>query len=167
MIQKKVCMLGSFSVGKTSLVRRYVESVFSDHYLSTVGVKVDRKVLEVQEKTLSLIIWDIEGGDEKKSRRGSYLRGASGVLLVVDGTRRRTLDEAVTLYSEVESLVGKIPGIFVINKSDLRSAWEVQDSDLELLRKGGFPVFETSAKENAGVDTIFNTLGSELLLRMS
>jgi small GTP-binding protein len=167
MIQKKVCMLGSFSVGKTSLVRRYVESVFSEQYLSTVGVKVDRKVLTIQGKEISLIIWDIEGGDEKKNRRGSYLRGASGVLLVVDGTRKRSLDDAVSLYSEVESLVGKIPGIFVINKSDLRPAWEVQDSDLELLRKGGFPVFEASAKENSGIDLIFGTLGSKLLLGMS
>jgi GTPase SAR1 family protein len=78
MIQKKVCMLGSFSVGKTSLVRRFVESMFSDAYLTTVGVKIDKKPLQVEGNDLTLMLWDIYGEDDFQKMRMSYLRGARG-----------------------------------------------------------------------------------------
>ena len=81
MVQKKVCMLGSFSVGKTSLVRRFVESIFSDTYLTTVGVKIDKKALQVDGNDATLMLWDIYGEDDFQKLRMSYLRGASGFLL--------------------------------------------------------------------------------------
>ncbi|CAN5885157.1 hypothetical protein BH20PSE1_BH20PSE1_21790 [soil metagenome] len=81
MLQKKICMLGFFGVGKTSLVRRYVCSVFSDTYLTTVGVKID-KTVTVREQTLNLLLWDIAGADDISALRISYLRGAVGYLLV-------------------------------------------------------------------------------------
>jgi small GTP-binding protein len=89
MTQKKICMLGSFSVGKTSLVARYVSSVFSDKYLTTVGVKIDKKTVAVDGADVTLLLWDIYGEDDFQKLRMSYLRGASGYLLVVDGTWRR------------------------------------------------------------------------------
>ena len=64
MFQKKVCVLGAFGVGKTSLVRRYVQSIFSDAYLTTVGVKIDKKNLNVGETPVTLILWDIAGEDD-------------------------------------------------------------------------------------------------------
>lgn len=60
-LQKKICMLGGFSVGKTSLVRRYVHSVFSDAYLTTVGVKIDKKIVTLPDRTVNLILWDLAG----------------------------------------------------------------------------------------------------------
>jgi GTPase SAR1 family protein len=58
-VQKKICMLGGFSVGKTSLVKRYVASIFSESYLTTVGVKIDKKTVTLGERVVHLILWRI------------------------------------------------------------------------------------------------------------
>src|SRR5262245_46833593 len=86
-IQKKLVLLGAPGVGKTSLVRRFVESLFDDKYLTTIGVKVDKKQLQVAGNDLLMMLWDIAGAEEKFSVPSSYVRGAAGMLLVVDGTR--------------------------------------------------------------------------------
>ena len=91
MLQKKICMLGGFAVGKTSLVRRFVQSIFSETYLTTVGVKIDKKSVVLSDKTVDLILWDLAGEDDIGSFRLSYVRGASGLVLVADGTRAATL----------------------------------------------------------------------------
>src|SRR5207344_2519833 len=97
MIQKKICMLGAFAVGKTSLVSRYVRSIFSDKYHSSVGVKVDKKLVVMGDEQLDLLLWDLYGEDEFQKIRPTYLRGSSGYVLVADGTRRETLEKAVGL----------------------------------------------------------------------
>ena len=84
-MQKKICMLGGFAVGKTSLVRRFVQSIFSDTYLTTVGVKIDKKSVALPDKTVDLILWDLAGEDDIGSFRVSNVRGATGLVLVVDG----------------------------------------------------------------------------------
>ena len=96
-LQKKICMLGGFSVGKTSLVKRFVESVFSETYLTTVGVKIDKKTVVLSDRIVNLILWDLAGEDNISSLRMSYLRGAAGYVLVADGTRRSTLNVALSL----------------------------------------------------------------------
>src|SRR5271155_1143033 len=100
-LQKKICMLGGFSVGKTSLVKRYVQSVFSETYLTTVGVKIDKKIVDLSGQTVNLILWDVAGEDDVSALRMSYLRGASGYVLVADGTRPATLDVALSLRDRV------------------------------------------------------------------
>ena len=87
MIQKKICMLGTFAVGKTSLVQRFVESIYSDKYHTTVGVKIDKKLVAVGGQEIMMLLWDIEGAETAHELRKSYLRGAAGYLLVADGTR--------------------------------------------------------------------------------
>src|SRR5262249_60783243 len=94
MLQKKICMLGGFSVGKTSLVKRYVESVFSEAYLTTVGVKIDKKIVDLGERAVNLILWDVAGEDDVSTVKMSYLRGSAGYVLVADGTRPSTLEVA-------------------------------------------------------------------------
>ena len=106
MIQKKVCMLGGFAVGKTSLVARFVTSIFSDKYLTTVGVKIEKKSVQVSNQQLDLVLWDIYGDDEFQRVRMSYLRGASGYLLVVDPTRKATLETAIALQDSAEKTIG-------------------------------------------------------------
>jgi len=112
MIQKKICMLGSFAVGKTSLVSRYVTSIFSDKYLSTVGVKVDKKVITVAEEEVTLVLWDLYGEDGFQTVQKSYLRGAAGYLLVVDGTRFETFAAA----RELQKMAARSP-------ATCRSCW--------------------------------------------
>lgn len=158
MIKKKICMLGAFAVGKTSLVQRYVHCLFADKYLTTVGVKIDKKPVSVHGTPVDLILWDIYGEDEFQEVRPSYLRGASGCLLVVDGTRRYTLDTAHTLLKRTQETVGRIPVIFVFNKSDLMDAWEIEPDQLAVLDSQGAVIIHTSANDGSGVETAFTTL---------
>lgn len=163
MIQKKICMLGSFSVGKTSLVRRFVESMFSDAYLTTVGVKIDKKSLQVDGNDLTLMLWDIYGEDDFQKLRMSYLRGASGFLLVVDGTRRATLDKVLSIKEEADKALGSIRAVMVLNKCDLTEQWEIDaDKEGELSGKG-WSVVRTSAKTGQGVEEAFIALARTML----
>jgi small GTP-binding protein len=162
MIQKKVCMLGGFAVGKTSLVSRFVRSLFSDKYHSTVGVKVDKKVVAIGEEQVNLLLWDIYGEDDFQRLRTSYLRGSAGYVLVVDGTRHETLEKAVVLQSRAREAVGPVPFVLMLNKSDLVEKWEVEDSAVEALVNQGWPAFRTSAKTGAGVEEAFRTLAQKM-----
>jgi small GTP-binding protein len=116
-IQKKICMLGGFAVGKTSLVSRFVHSVFSDKYLTTVGVKIEKKTVDLATEKLDLMIWDLYGEDDFQKVRTSYLRGSSGFLLVADGTRRSTLATAIALQETAERAVGRVPFLLLVNRA--------------------------------------------------
>jgi small GTP-binding protein len=164
-MQKKVCMLGAFAVGKTSLVSRFVKSLFSDKYHSSVGVKVDKKVVAVDEESLELLLWDLYGEDEFQKVRTSYLRGSAGYVLVADGTRRETLDRTVILQSKAEEAVGKVPFVLMINKSDLTEKWELDAAAISELSARGWPTFKTSAKTGAGVEEAFLALARKLVGR--
>ena len=163
MIQKKICMLGAYAVGKTSLVSRYVKSLFSDKYHSTVGVKVDKKTVKAGEDEVTLLLWDLYGEDEFQKIQASYLRGSAGYVLVVDGTRKETLARAVVLQSRAEEVTGKVPFVLMINKADLTAQWEVDEPALAELAERGWPVFKTSAKSGAGVEEAFLTLARGMM----
>jgi small GTP-binding protein len=163
MIQKKICMLGGYAVGKTSLVSRFVTSMFSDTYLTTVGVKIDKKSVAARGNEVDLIIWDIYGEDEFQKMRTSYLRGASGYLLVADVTRRATLDTAQALHALVEQSIGPIPFTLVLNKTDLLDRWDLDDAVVEQLKKR-WRVIQTSAKTGDHVDEAFVDLASEMVV---
>lgn len=163
MMQKKVCMLGGFAVGKTSLVRRFVTNVFSEHYQTTIGVIVEKKTVTVDHQDVMFMLWDLYGEDEFQHVRESYLRGSSGYILVIDGTRKATLDTARLLQQTVVRTVGPLPFVAIINKSDLRSEWEIDQPVIEQLREQGWPVFFGSAKLGQGVDELFAHLAAMLL----
>ena len=163
MLQKKICMLGSFAVGKTSLVRRFVESIYSDVYQTTVGVKIDKKNMQVDGKEVSLVLWDIYGEDDYQKMRWTYLRGASGYLLVADGTRKATLEKAVSLEQRVRQEVGAIPFVLVINKSDLIRDWELDSALESQLAAQGWSILRSSAKSGEGVEQSFSLLARKML----
>jgi small GTP-binding protein len=155
MIQKKVCMLGGFAVGKTSLVSRFVSSIFSEKYLTTVGVKIDKKSLTMDDREVTLMLWDIYGQDEFQTVQQSYLRGSSGYLLVVDGTRRATLETASKLQEIAQQVAGSVPFVVVLNKADLASEWQVDERGLWKLADRGATIVRTSAKTGEGVEETF------------
>ena len=163
MIQKKICMLGATGVGKTSLVSRYVLSLFSDTYLTTIGVKVDKKALAIDGQDVTLLLWDIYGEDEFQTVRTSYLRGTSGYLLVADGTRPLTLDTAHQLQKKAQSVIGQVPFVLVLNKADLASDWHVDDRALWRLAEDGWSVMRTSAKTGEGVEEAFVRLARRIV----
>jgi small GTP-binding protein len=163
MLQKKVCVLGAFGVGKTSLVRRYVQSIFSDAYLTTVGVKIDKKNLNVGEMPVTLILWDIAGEDDVTSIRMSYLRGASGYFLVADGTRGETLDVASSIQTRAAAEVGSVPFVLLLNKADLQNEWDLVAPSVEKLQQAGWTILRTSAKTGEGVEDAFQVLANRMV----
>ena len=163
MIQKKICMLGAFAVGKTSLVSRFVKSIFSEKYLTTVGVKIEKKMLTVEGQDVTLMLWDLAGEDEFLQVRMSYVRGSSGYFLVADGTRRNTLDTMMSLQQRVEETIGQVPFIVLLNKDDLRKQWEIDDAAINELPQRGWPVCRTSARTGAGVEDAFLALTKRML----
>ena len=163
MIQKKVCMLGATGVGKTSLVSRFVTSLFSDKYLTTIGVKVDRKPVVADGADVTLMLWDIYGEDEFQTVKESYLRGASGYLLVADGTRQLTLDTARELQTTAERVMGQVPFLLVLNKADLADGWRMDDRALWRLAESGWSVVKTSAKTGEGVEEAFLKLARKMV----
>lgn len=154
-VQRKVCMLGATAVGKTSLVRRFVESIFSEKYQATIGVKIDRKLVTLDDTTVSLLLWDLQGEDDFQRVRLSYLRGASGLIFVADGTRPETLLTTRSLRAQAEQTVGEVPSLLLLNKSDLADAWALDESYLETNGPTGLPVIRTSARSGERVDEAF------------
>lgn len=161
MIQKKICMVGLFATGKTSLVRRFVYSKFSESYHSTIGVKIDRKDVSVDGKDVKLLLWDLAGKDGFEDIQTSYLRGAAGILYVADGTRPETVQELTALRERAEAAVGSVPSLVALNKHDLTDAWAITEADIARLGNEGWRSFVTSAKTGDGVEAAFQQLAAE------
>lgn len=161
-IKKKVLMLGASAVGKTSLVQRFVKGIFSEKYLTTIGVKIDRKHLIIEGQEVDLLLWDINGNDEFQNVQASYFRGASGYLLVIDGTRKETLDDAYLLQREAERAIGNVPFVMIFNKSDL-DEWEFDETTINEIKSKELTTLKTSAKTGKGVDDAFRALTYKML----
>ena len=163
MTQKKVCTLGTSAVGKSSLVARFVKGIFSDSYLTTIGVKIDKKSITQRGHKIDLLIWDLNGEDRFQKLSMNYLRGTAGYLLVVDGTRRSTLDAALALHHKTQANLGDVPFVVLINKTDRKEDWEIEEADIKDLQARGWTVHETSAKTGSGVEKAFADLARKLL----
>ena len=163
MIQKKVCMVGVQGTGKTSMVKRFVHSLFSERYHSTVGVKIDRKVVTVDGGEVTLLLWDIEGRTEETEVPASYARGAHAVLYVADGTRRTTFEQLPSLRDHVRATVGDVPSLVALNKADLAEQWTLTRGDEASLPGAGLHHLRTSAKTGAGIEDAFTWIAREVL----
>lgn len=162
-IQKKVCLLGDFAVGKTSLVRRFIEGRFDDKYLSTIGVKISRKPMKRADHVLNLLIWDLAGGDDYSKMGNHYLRGAVGALIVCDLTRPDTL-EALGFYTkQLRDINENAAIVFIGNKVDLEDARQINDEQLKTIAaKKQVPFLLTSAKTGVSVADAFDLLATQL-----
>jgi small GTP-binding protein len=165
MIQKKVCMLGAAGVGKTSLVSRFVRSIFSDKYLTTVGVKIDKKVVALGDTEMTLMLWDLAGEEKGFPIKSHSLRGASGIFLVADG-HKSSLRTALDLRERVRDELGPVPCVLAANKIDLCKeswSWEYTLEELdERTENLGLVPFTTSALTGTGVDLAFEYLARQL-----
>lgn len=162
MIQKKVCMVGVYGTGKTSLVQQFVHSIFSVKYHSTVGVKIDRKQVEVGGTPVTLVLWDLAGRDVTQDIPASYLRGSHAMLYVVDGTRRETFEQLGSLRELASGAAGEVPSLIALNKTDLTDQWVLTPAD-EAALAGQGQVQKTSAKTGAGVAEAFGWLARQLV----
>lgn len=153
MKKKKVCMVGDFAVGKTSLTQKFVNNAFSEKYLTTVGVKIDTVELDDDK----LVVWDIAGRDTLSPLNANYLVGSSGYVLVADGTRPHTLSSLESLKATVEARIGDVPFVVALNKKD-DLAWSLTDAEIDVCRKKGWHLFVTSAKTGENVPELFQEL---------
>lgn len=151
----KICLLGDFSVGKTSAVAQYVHRTFSDMYLTTIGVKVDTKMIERPSGPVRLVLWDIAGSNRLGQARLNYLRGAHGFVLVAEGTRRETISVALDLWQQANSVLGaEVPAVLLVNKLDLVDSWEVSPELLASLART-LPVHCVSARTGESIEQAF------------
>jgi small GTP-binding protein len=164
MMQKKVCMVGLFATGKTSLVQRFVHSRFSERYLSTVGVKIDRKEVEVDGTPVTLLLWDLAGRDGFEDITPSYLRGSHGILYVADGTRRESWEQLGELRAIAREAAGDVPCVLAVNKADLTDQWALSRPEEDRLA-AEWDLVRTSAKSGDGVEEAFRRLGRGTLAR--
>lgn len=161
-LARKICLLGDFAVGKTSLVSRFVRNTFSEKYLTTVGVKVDsRQVALADGREVKLVVWDLAGKSELDSMNRGYIRGASGLMLVADGTREASLRAALYLWMQSQKQLPGVPVVMLVNKLDLVERWEVSATDLERLQQS-LPTFRTSAVSGEGVAEGFALLAERV-----
>lgn len=156
-------MVGAFAVGKTSLVKQFVNSIFNEKYHTTIGVKIDKKTVQHNNQLIQLLVWDIEGVDVFTDLKPSYLRGASGIVLVIDGTRSQSLKTAEQIKELVNRTLGNVPIILLINKADLSDRWQFSTIETEFLGINGKNTFITSAKFDQNIECAFERI-TELMI---
>ena len=166
-ISKKVCLLGDFAVGKTSLVRRFVYNAFDDKYLATIGVKVSRKTVVLPERDelvdLALLLWDLAGSEEFSAMRASYLRGASGAILVCDVTRPETLAGLAAYVDDMRRVAPDARFVVAANKVDLPDA-RLAPAEVHAFADALHTAcYLTSAKTGRQVEDVFRHLGRLLV----
>ena len=164
-IKKKIVLIGDGAVGKTSLVRKFVYDRFDDEYISTIGTKITKKNMELEQDetrvALKLIIWDILGQKEYKRIRTSSFKGCTGALAVCDCTRDDTLQSLDEYWiPALKKQVGDVPIILLINKTDLKDERTMNEAEIKLVAdKYEVQFVDTSAKTGKGVESGFNKLG--------
>lgn len=173
-VKKNIILLGDGATGKTSLVRRFVTDQFSDKYMTTLGSKVTKKDIYIDNEGtqvhMMLLIWDILGQKGYKYTQALSFGGIEGALLVSDITRKNTLDSLRDYWiPSLVSVTGALPMIFLGNKSDLRDQAEFGEKELEESARGYDPcelrknVFLTSTKEGHNVEPAFRELAETMM----
>jgi small GTP-binding protein len=160
MIAKKVLLVGNFGVGKTSLIRRFVLSEFSEDYISTIGVRVSSKIVKVGNEEIKLLIWDVAGTNDDEKIPKAYFLGASAAMYVFDLSREETYVNLKNQIEVVQELSGLKNITVVGNKKDLLTSNEID----HLIKTISVPVnLITSAKENENVEDAFTILAKQSL----
>jgi small GTP-binding protein len=154
--QFKIAFVGSGSVGKTSTILRFTTDTFRENYIPTLGVGFARKSVDIQNKRVSLQIWDMGAQDHLGQIRANYFGGARAVVFVYDITKRYTFDELMKWKTEVDGHLTGYTRLVVGNKLDLVDYREVTYQEgLELANEFDGDYFEISAKSGLNVEGLF------------
>lgn len=160
MISRKVILTGSFGVGKTSLFRQFIHETFSEKYITTIGVKVDKKVVEVNGEEISILLWDIAGEVKQDKVPKSYFLGASAIIYVFDLTRPSTYKNINVDLNILDSILPDAILKVVGNKEDLVDA----DKLAKIKKEADFTIDAiTSAKEGTNVNELFYGLAANFI----
>ena len=173
LIKVKVCFIGDAGVGKTSLIKRFVLDVFDDRYIATIGTKVTKKIVEVDDggnqARVMMLVWDIMGQKGfRELLREAYFFGAHGAIAVCDLTNKETLEELRYWIKALTDVAGDVPIVFAGNKADLQNESVVKEADLkDLADKYGAEAFLTSAKTGQNVEDVFKALGAAMAAKLN
>lgn len=156
----KVLIIGNSGVGKSCLLLRFADNIYSDNYISTIGVDFKIKKMEIDGQVVKLQIWDTAGQDRFRTITKSYYRGSNGIIVVYDITDRESFDQVTHWMGEVDNhAAAEVCRLLVGNKADLEDKRAVKTEEGEALaRQYGIPFMETSAKASQGVDDMFMTM---------
>jgi small GTP-binding protein len=172
LMKVKVCFIGDAGVGKTSLIKRFVLDVFDDRYIATIGTKVTKKIVEVQDRgqpvKVMMLVWDIMGQKGfRELLREAYFFGAHGAIAVCDLTNRETVEELRYWIKALTDVAGDVPIVFAGNKADMESDIVVRESEIqEMASKYKAKAFLTSAKTGQNVESVFKALGQAMAEKM-
>ena len=158
MIRKKILLLGDFHVGKTSLIRRFVDNTFDENYLTTIGVNISKKMVMVGDISCELLIWDIEGATPSKAIPKSYFFGASGAIIVADVTRSETIGHIQRHIEDLQRYNADVPYMVACNKCDMLTLEQRED----FVNRMAFEGVLTSAKEDFNVRYLFSELAKRI-----
>ncbi|WP_299457280.1 Rab family GTPase [uncultured Microscilla sp.] len=158
-ISKKVILVGNFGVGKTSLVRRFVHQTFSDEYLTTLGVRIDKKVVNLANITVNMILWDVAGEVSQTKVPASYYLGSHGVIYVFDLQRPSSFENITSDIDFIRSKLPNAPICVIGNKKDLLSDAELNSIQQNLSVKASY---FTSAKTGENVEAMFEMIAKQM-----
>jgi len=160
----KVLIIGNSGVGKSCLLLRFAENLFSENYISTIGVDFKIRKIQLEGKTIKLQIWDTAGQERFKTITKSYYRGSNGIVVVYDITDRESFEHVQHWMSEIDMHASSdVCRLLVGNKADLTEERTVKTEEGETLaRQFGIPFLETSAKESLNVEVMFNTMAAAM-----
>lgn len=159
-ISKKIVLIGSFCVGKTSLVSSFVYKKFSSIYQTTIGVRIDKKLVSCNEIDVNMLIWDIGGELDNSKIPKSYYLGATGVIYVLDITRKYDIEAINKDIDFIKKELPASPIIVVGNKVDLVEKEKLKDTLVKI------PIeidFLTSAKTGENVENVFQLLANKMI----
>lgn len=152
---RKICVLGHFAVGKTSLANRFFNNTFSEDYHTDIGVKIYSQEARMRGEIVNVKCWVLPAETENRRLEMSHLRQASACVLVVDKTRSNTLNIALDLGQRIQNKFPNFPFFLVINKSDLTDNSEIDRARLDRIQQQGWRVIQTSARLGTNVKTAF------------